>query len=338
MYIETLLDDNEMARTLQEEGWQLASARLVRSIRTEQGWVRRDRGDEEWKEAKYRRTYEAVKDAIQDGIARVWGRTHLYTYLRTHHPEIRPRKNDVQQALANINEELGRQRNAKFKKARRDYAVFNGPDEVWSVDGHEKLSNWGIEIYACIDAHSRRILWWYAGTANRKQVSVAKQFIKAVDAYKIVPRRIRADRGTETTLMADLQFQQRRQHLVKTGQCTEDDLDEEDKLREYFRSCFIYGTSVRNIRIESWWSRLEAYQLRPWLVSYSRKCEQCTKYHILATLWVSRRPLSPDPQDVKGGEASSKSAHSLESYFSLIIAPIYRSQSCGLVKRPERGN
>ena len=39
-------------------------------------------------------------------------------------------------------------------KPRGAYTV-PGPNFVWSIDGHHKLSMYGIEIYAGIDAFSR---------------------------------------------------------------------------------------------------------------------------------------------------------------------------------------
>lgn len=48
------------------------------------------------------------------------------------------------------------------RKPRGEYIV-DGPNAVWSVDGYEKLANWGIQIYAAIDAYSRYIIWFYVG-------------------------------------------------------------------------------------------------------------------------------------------------------------------------------
>src|SRR5438067_109121 len=48
------------------------------------------------------------------------------------------------------------------RKARGEYVV-PGPNFVWSVDGYEKLSQYGFQIYACIDAFSRYIIWIYVG-------------------------------------------------------------------------------------------------------------------------------------------------------------------------------
>jgi hypothetical protein len=42
-----------------------------------------------------------------------------------------------------------------------------GPDYIWLIDGHDKLSLFGIDIYVCIDAYSRAIIWVYIGISNR---------------------------------------------------------------------------------------------------------------------------------------------------------------------------
>jgi hypothetical protein len=36
--------------------------------------------------------------------------------------------------------------------------VIPGPNYLWSIDGHNKFRNYRIEIYATIDAYSRRII------------------------------------------------------------------------------------------------------------------------------------------------------------------------------------
>src|SRR5271154_4826300 len=41
--------------------------------------------------------------------------------------------------------------------------VTPGPDFLWYCEGHNKFRNYGIEIYAGVDAYSRRILWVYVG-------------------------------------------------------------------------------------------------------------------------------------------------------------------------------
>ena len=41
-----------------------------------------------------------------------------------------------------------------------------GPDDYWTVDGHDKLVRWGFEIHSAIDAY-RYVIWIYVGTVNR---------------------------------------------------------------------------------------------------------------------------------------------------------------------------
>jgi hypothetical protein len=36
--------------------------------------------------------------------------------------------------------------------------VIPGPDHLWCINGHDKFRNYGIEIYAAINAYSRRII------------------------------------------------------------------------------------------------------------------------------------------------------------------------------------
>jgi hypothetical protein len=62
----------------------------------------------------------------------------------------------------------------KRKRGERKVPLVLGPNHLWSIDGHDKLRNYGIEIYAGIDAYSRRIIWSYCGNSNRTQASVAR--------------------------------------------------------------------------------------------------------------------------------------------------------------------
>jgi hypothetical protein len=54
----------------------------------------------------------------------------------------------------------------KRKKAFKR-PVIPSPDHLWCINGHDKFRNYGIEIYAGIDAYSRRIIWAYCGNSNR---------------------------------------------------------------------------------------------------------------------------------------------------------------------------
>jgi hypothetical protein len=41
---------------------------------------------------------------------------------------------------------------------KRGQFIVKGPNRVWSIDGPDKLSQLGFEIYGCIDAYSRYII------------------------------------------------------------------------------------------------------------------------------------------------------------------------------------
>ena len=60
------------------------------------------------------------------------------------------------------------------KKRQRMKFTVKGPNHVRSIDGHDKLSRFGFEIYGAIDAYSRYVVWCYVGILNRTAVSVNK--------------------------------------------------------------------------------------------------------------------------------------------------------------------
>ena len=93
-----------------------------------------------------------------------------------------------------------------MKPTHRHQAVFSGNNFLWSIDGHGKLLNYGLNIYGAIDGFSRRIIWINVGLASNTQVSVARQYLNAIKSLGIRPRIIRSDRGTETAMMADMHY------------------------------------------------------------------------------------------------------------------------------------
>ena len=145
---------------------------------------------------------------------------------------------------------IGLQRCIKNLQRRRNEYIVLSSDYIWSLDGYDKLSDWGIEIYAAIDAYSRFIIWIYVGISNRTANSVLVQYNDTVSHIGYHPRIIRTDRGKETVLMSELHF--------KLARTSEPDIRLED--------CYVYGTSKKNQRIESWWGQLEASCLKRWRV------------------------------------------------------------------------
>jgi len=132
------------------------------------------------------------------------------------------------------------------------------------MDGHDKLSFWGIQIYAAIDAFSRYVTWCYIGISNRTQISVLRQFLEVLQETKIQPRDIRSDKGGETVLVAAAHYL-----LLK-----------EQYENLLLQDCYLYGTSTSNQRIEAWWSQLTKsllfiFRVRPKLSNHYIRSLHC---------------------------------------------------------------
>jgi len=126
--------------------------------------------------------------------------------------------------------------------------IVKGPNLVWSIDGHDKLSRFGFKIYVSINAYSRYIVRCYIGHSNRTALSVNKQFLETVKALNMFLKLIRSDKGGETTLLCNSQLALRR--------AENPDLP--------LAKAYSYGTSTKNQRIESWWNLLANAQTDTW--------------------------------------------------------------------------
>ena len=157
----TTLSDSKIASRLNSQGvaissWQVKEARLAN------GWRRRNNNPEQQLQQR-QDTRQVIAEAIAEGTTRNYGRNHLMTALRIHHSH-RARQDDVieelrlQDSTASERRRLGR-----GKRKRRSEFITLAPDHLLAIDGHDKLRRWGIEIYAGIDAYSRRIQWINVG-------------------------------------------------------------------------------------------------------------------------------------------------------------------------------
>ena len=81
------------------------------------------------------------------------------------------------------------------KRRERQEFTVKGPNRVLSIDGHDKLSRFGFEIYGAIDAYSRYVVWCYVGISNRTAVSVNKQYLRLLRTTLHIPKLIRSDKG-----------------------------------------------------------------------------------------------------------------------------------------------
>lgn len=78
---------------------------------------------------------------------------------------------------------------------RRKESFVKGPNRVFSIDGHDKLSKFGFEIYGAIDAYSRYIVSCYVEISNRTAVSVNKQYLRLIRHTLHMPMLICSDKG-----------------------------------------------------------------------------------------------------------------------------------------------
>jgi hypothetical protein len=256
-YFSTHKDDEAIASALETQGLYI-SARQVRDIRMTNGWLRRTADATQIAEQRTE-TFARVQAALEEGTCRSYGRGFLQSYLRLN--GYIAREDDVRDALA-FHDAQGTQARRRGPDKRRTDGEFitPGPDFLWCCDGHDKFRNYGIEIYAAVDAYSRRIQWIYVGNSNRRQISVLRQMLDALRHYNRCPSFWRTDRGKEVLLLADSHFSFFRKHKQAEGATPE----QVEALR--FRDCFMFGTSTANIKVESVWMRMLGSQTRPWLV------------------------------------------------------------------------
>jgi len=252
----TLHDDSTIARLASERGFSI-SARQVRRLRTAKGWKHRTKNSAE-REENWAKTFDRVGQALAEGTVRSYGREMLHSNLRRQ--GYRAREDDVRNALK-LQDPVGSEaRKPGAKRKRRLEYIVPGPNYLWSIDGHDKLANYGIEIYGAIDAYSRRILWFYVGNSNRTQLSVVRQFLTAVQRYGLCPTYIRSDRGSETPLVADAQYS------FFIDKCRADGVSEEALQQLPLRDCYFYGASKDNLKIERFWRGLIEGITLPWMV------------------------------------------------------------------------
>ena len=194
-FYQRLATDPEIIRELQTAGLP-TTIRQLRRIRVHMGIGRRrelqDPGYIDAEIIRVMKEHLVLEGAIQD-----YGRAHLYTCFRRRGITIS--QHDIMFAMRKIDHEGVSARLAKKNRKWKKFLVA-GPDAIWSIDAHCKLEFCGIQIYAVIDAYSRKLLWIYVGVSSRTAVSVAKQFLTYLQDEKIMPHKIRSDRALRPCL------------------------------------------------------------------------------------------------------------------------------------------
>ena len=149
-------------------------------------------------------------------------------------------KEDVRKTLKNIGLDGVTMR--KNKVIRRRICHTIGPGYSYHIDGNDKLKRWGFPIHGCIDGLSRKVMWLVLSTTNNDPLLVGNLYLNCIKQYKIVPKLLRMDAGTENIYCQDLQ-------VYFTGE----------------EESFLYASSTRNQRIEAFWSRIKSYKFSWWI-------------------------------------------------------------------------
>ena len=102
-------------------------------------------------------TFTLTKQALYEGVVRCYGRGLLRTYLRIKY-RYNACEDDVRDAIVTLDTPGTESRRKGPNKGRKGGEFITlRPDWLWCYDGHNKFRNYGIKIYAGVDAYLRRI-------------------------------------------------------------------------------------------------------------------------------------------------------------------------------------
>ncbi|KAI1822344.1 hypothetical protein F4861DRAFT_532334 [Xylaria intraflava] len=242
--------DSSIQHDLAKSGF-MVSTRTVKAVRLRHGMKRRYRTDEERDEALQQAADWLEHHARTSSAVRGFGKTYLYEFIRTQ-AGIVVGKNQIYQYYKTRWPEQVRQR-SQANSYHHGRFVVPGRNFLWCFDGYMKLQKMGIEIYACIDAYSRMIIWIYVGPTACTALSTLKQFVRTISKAGVRPLFTRADMGVETALFAGAQgllAQADGTAIAYDGPNGEEFIHQQGNL---LSSCHIWGSSKQNQRIEAWW-------------------------------------------------------------------------------------
>ncbi|XP_013401462.1 uncharacterized protein LOC106167276 [Lingula anatina] len=157
-------------------------------------------------------------------------------------------KRDTVMQLLQLMDPAGVEQRSRRGLRRRDY-TNNGPLYLVHIDGYDKLKHFGFAIHGAIDGFSRKVLWLRVSHTNNDPEVIGTYFLNFIKEIGGVPRVIRGDRGTENTMVEDLQ---------KACRWNSTDNMSGEK-------SFLYGRSTSNQRIERWWLELRQSTIQFWM-------------------------------------------------------------------------
>ncbi|KAA1069486.1 hypothetical protein PGT21_026274 [Puccinia graminis f. sp. tritici] len=126
---------------------------------------------------------------------------------------------------------------------KRQTYQTNGPNHIWSSDGHDKLKRFGLTIYGYVNAWSRKILGMFVHVTNNDPRHIAVHFLQLASEAGGIPLLLTTDCGTETHVkMARCMMELTYTHM---------EISLEDAAKRMH-----YTKSTHNQKIESLWSQM----------------------------------------------------------------------------------
>ena len=103
------------------------------------------------------------------------------------------------------------ERRSGRKLQRRVYRC-PGRNFTWHIDRYDKLKPFSFCIHGCVDSFSRKMIWLFVGSTNNDPLIVASYYLKPVKENRVLPRLVRADCGSENSVLGGIQRFFRRNH------------------------------------------------------------------------------------------------------------------------------
>jgi hypothetical protein len=238
--------DPQILQILRSKGYEFTRKQLYKFRLKELEMRRRWKKPDDIEEAQVL-AFMLVATELSTGQIDGYGEELRYAHFRKQYMAVTRRR--LTAVIHHLNPRAVQVRDNDLNRRRGEYIV-PGPNWVWSSDGYDKLKPYGIEIYACIDAYSRFIVWCYTGHTNATAISIASQFISTIGGFSYLPHKIRIDKGRETPMLAQIHFELHRKQIAMTT--TDQQIIDAFAIRD----CVIYGSGPKNQRQEAWWLQL----------------------------------------------------------------------------------
>ena len=142
-----------------------------------------------------RKVDAAVSSEIQNSSIDM-GHRSMWHHLRCNRGIFTSRK-QVMKTLRDLDPEGVSRRRAHYL-VRRSYHS-NSPNDVWHIDGYDKLKPYSFPVHGGIDGFSRKILWLNVVNSNNDPSIVGGLYFNCV-ASSCVPKRLQTDCDSENII------------------------------------------------------------------------------------------------------------------------------------------